>query len=84
MRTTLDIAEDVLRAAKEQARREGSSVGQVISELARRGLLASQRSDVAGVAAEEPEAFYGLRPLPSRGVVVTNELINQLRDGDIY
>ncbi|WP_161776106.1 hypothetical protein [Polycyclovorans algicola] len=28
----------------------------------------------------EPESFYGLRPFPSRGVVVTNEMIDQLRD----
>ncbi|MFT4103291.1 MAG: CopG family transcriptional regulator [Burkholderiaceae bacterium] len=36
MRTTLDIADDVLFAAKELARREKKSLGQVISELARR------------------------------------------------
>ena len=36
MRTTLDIADDVLFAAKELARREKKPLGQVISELARR------------------------------------------------
>jgi hypothetical protein len=35
MRTTLDIANDVLQAAKEHARREKKTVGEVISELAR-------------------------------------------------
>jgi hypothetical protein len=35
MRTTLDIAEDVLQAAKERARRENKTAGEVISELAR-------------------------------------------------
>jgi hypothetical protein len=39
MRTTLDIEDDVLQAAKELARREGRTAGQVISELARRSLL---------------------------------------------
>lgn len=38
MRTTLDIEADVLQAAKEIAAREGQTAGQVLSELARRGL----------------------------------------------
>ena len=40
MRTTLNIDEDVLRAAKEHARREKKTAGAVISELARRALTA--------------------------------------------
>jgi hypothetical protein len=36
MRTTLDINDDVLRAARELARRERKTVGAVISELAGR------------------------------------------------
>ncbi len=39
MRTTLDIDDDVLRAAKELARRERKSAGRVLSELARRGMV---------------------------------------------
>lgn len=38
MRTTLDIDDDVLRAARELARDEGRSIGGVVSDLARRGL----------------------------------------------
>ena len=38
MRTTLRIDEDVLRAARSLARAEGKAVGQVVSELARKGL----------------------------------------------
>ena len=30
--------------------------------------------------AEEPGAAFGFRPFPKRGVVVTNELIDQLRE----
>jgi hypothetical protein len=40
MRTTLDIDDDVLRAAKELARREKKTAGAVISELTRRALTA--------------------------------------------
>jgi hypothetical protein len=38
VRTTLDIADDVVAAAKELAAAERRSLGSVISELARRGL----------------------------------------------
>lgn len=38
MRTTLTIDDDVLRAARSLAANEEKSVGQVISDLARRGL----------------------------------------------
>ena len=38
MRTTLSIEDDVLAAAKELAKREGKSVGKVISALAREAL----------------------------------------------
>jgi hypothetical protein len=30
--------------------------------------------------ATEPESFYGFEPLPSRGTVVSNELIDKLRE----
>ncbi len=73
MRTTLDIADDVLQAAKELARKQGKTAGQVLSELARRGLHASDPHP-------HDEEFFGIHPLPPRGVVVTNELINRLRE----
>jgi hypothetical protein len=38
MRTTLQIDDDVLDAARSLARSENRTVGEVISELARRGL----------------------------------------------
>jgi hypothetical protein len=40
MRTTLDIADDVLLAVKERARREKRTAGAVLSDLARRALTA--------------------------------------------
>ena len=82
MRTTLDIDEDVLAAAKERARRENKTAGEVISELARAALVAPQP---ATLKAKEPESYYGIKPFPKRGnVVVTNELVNKLREGDAY
>jgi hypothetical protein len=80
MRTTLDIDDDVLRAAKELARRERKTAGKVISDLARRALGAIP----AGPAAREPKALYGVRPFPRRGGIVTNESIDKLRQDDAY
>ena len=78
MRTTLDIADDVLIAARELARKEKKSAGQVLSELARRGLQAGCQFQLR----EEGEEFFGFRPLPQRGVIVTNELIGRLLDDE--
>jgi hypothetical protein len=44
MRTTLDIDDGVLAAARAIAEAENRSLGSVISELARRGLVPAQRS----------------------------------------
>jgi hypothetical protein len=80
MRTTLDIADDVLQAAKERARRERKTIGEIISELARRALTAPQ----APLSVKEPKSVYGLKPFARRGGIVTNQLINKLRDEDAY
>ncbi|MFZ2627772.1 MAG: hypothetical protein WAX67_02690 [Rugosibacter sp.] len=79
MRTTLDIEDDILLAAKELARRDGTSAGRVISRLVRQALT---QPAAASVGANEPAAVYGFRPFPSRGDVVTNELVDQLRDAE--
>jgi hypothetical protein len=79
VRTTLDIANDVLQAAKELARREKKTTGEVISELARSALTTPPTR-----AAREPKAIYGFRPFPKRGGLVTNELIDKLREDDAY
>lgn len=82
MRTTLDIADDVLFAAKEIARREKKSLGQVISELARRafGQPPTEGPPPGRHPVSDPLAAYGIEPLPARGTLVTNELIDRLRD----
>jgi hypothetical protein len=79
MRTTLDIEDDVLFAAKSMARREKKTAGQVISELARKGLA----GDPAPSAAQ-PKAVYGFRPFPKEGRIVNNELIDKLREDGEY
>jgi len=78
MRTTLDIDDDVLRAAKELARREKKTAGAVISELTRRALTA------APPAGRATRAVHGFRPFPKRGGIVTNEQIDRLREEDAY
>ena len=79
MRTTLDLDDDVLASAKEIARRENKTAGQVLSELARRALTQG-----AVAARREPAAAHGFRPFASRGAVVTNALIETLRDEGEY
>lgn len=83
MRTTLDIADDVLFAAKDLARREKKSVGQVVSDLLRKALTQPNYSaDSKVLTTSERLAPYGIAPLPSRGGVVTDELIRRLRDAE--
>lgn len=90
MRTTLDIADDVLFAAKEMAQREKKSLGQTISELARRAFTQPVDASAYGTAsaprgalrASERLATYGISPLPTRGGIVSNELIDRLRDAE--
>ena len=83
MRTTVDIADDVLFAAKAIARQEKKSLGQVISELARRAFTTPPPAATPTVLrAEEPLAAYGITPLPTRGGIVSTELIERLRDAE--
>ncbi len=78
MRTTLNIEDDVLIAVKELARKERVSVGRVLSRLAREALAG--RGHLANVDAGEEKGIPGFRPFPSRGVVVSEELIERLRE----
>lgn len=92
MRTTLDIADDVLFAAKDFARRDKKTLGQVISEWSRSALqnpTVSQKATGGKAKSKqalsaEDQQFYdlGFRTLPNReGVTgVTNEMIDRIRD----
>lgn len=79
MRTTLDIEDDVLAAAKELARRQGTSAGQMVSRLLRAALSGS--ASMAPSSAGPPPEVGGFRPFPApAGQVVNNGQIDQLRD----
>ena len=73
MRTTLDIDEDVLQAAKELAATRGTSAGRILSELARRALTPPRK------AARTRNGVPLLDPRPGEGLV-TAEVVNRLRD----
>lgn len=73
MRTTLDIDEDVLQAAKELASARGTTAGRVLSELARRALTPEKAAKVRN----------GVPLLPRRppgSPRMTMKLVNELRD----
>lgn len=72
MRTTLDVADDVLAAVKEQARLENSTAGEVLSRLARQALTARH--------APSDRSIAGFRTIPKQGHVVTNDHVNTIRD----
>ena len=80
MRTTLDIDDDVLAAAKEIARRDRESAGQVVSRLLRAALVGSVHH--ATSSGPETRATGGFRPFASRGRPVTNNDIDRLRDSE--
>lgn len=72
MRTTLDIEDDILSAAKELAKQEGTTAGQIISALARKGLISN--------SPKKPTLRGGVPVLPSRGEIVTMEKVQRLMD----
>lgn len=76
MRTTINVDEDVLLAVQERARRERRTAGQVLSELARKALTGEAAAPPAG------NGVHGFEPLPHRGAVVSNALIERLLDDD--
>ena len=79
MRTTLNIDDDVLLAVKELARDQSTTASKVVSALLRQS-LARASSDSAAHREHDTRAEFGFRPFSSRGGVVTNELIDRLRE----
>jgi Arc/MetJ family transcription regulator len=75
MRTTIDIEDDVLAAARELARLQNVSAGYVVSKLMREALSGHRLQEQT-----EVRQVGGFRPFPARGVVVSNGQIDQLRD----
>jgi hypothetical protein len=79
MRTTLDIEDDVLAAAKELARLQGTSAGAMVSRLLRAALSGRPAPDAS--PGPPTTAVAGFHPFPAQaGQLVTNEQIDRLRD----
>jgi hypothetical protein len=75
MRTTLDIDDDVLQAAKELAARERSTAGAVVSRLAR----ASLQKPVG--PAQTLKVKNGIPVFPARaGEIVTLDHVQKIMD----
>ena len=73
MRTTLDLDEDILQAAKEMAAARGTTAGKIVSYLARKALT----------PARAPRVRNGVPLLPRRppGTPrLTMKQVNELRD----
>jgi Arc/MetJ family transcription regulator len=69
MRTTVDIDDDVLQAARELAVKEKSTAGKIISSLARRALATTAGSK---------RAKNAVPVLPRRGDVITIDHVKRL------
>lgn len=88
MRTTIDLEYDTLIAAKEIARAENTSLGKVISRLVRQALTGTTGTTSAPATHALPATATatatatGFVPFEARGVVVSNDLINRLRDAE--
>jgi hypothetical protein len=78
MRTTLDIDDDILLAAKEHAAREKRSLGAVISDLAREAL----RRPAAPARRGSAKSGGRFAVLPRRNEVVTLEHVRALQDAE--
>lgn len=74
MRTTLDIDDDVLQAAKEMAAGRRTTAGRVLSELARKGLEGPARR------ARERNGVPVLPRRPAGAPRPTMTRVNELRD----
>lgn len=72
MRTTLVIDDDVLTAARAIAQQSNWTIGKVVSDLARRSLRQP-------VALGERNGIP-LLPMSAKGVIVTSDIVNALRD----
>jgi hypothetical protein len=82
MRTTLDIDDDVLYAAKELAAKERKTAGKVISEFFRRAIQTGDSGSNTPSSGQPYALKNGIPILPSRGEVVTSEQIQRIMDDE--
>jgi hypothetical protein len=69
MRTTLDLDADIIAAVRSIAAARKQSMGKVVSDLVRQSLAVKVKKTPSGIPT-----------LPRRGVIVTDELIDKLRE----
>ena len=85
MRTTLDLDEDILNAAKSLAKAGQTTAGRIISDTMRRaiqmGLADPSQTMPTKSLAMEPPAVYGFVPLTSSGQqIITSDMVRAIRD----
>ena len=73
MRTTLDLDDDVMAAARELATAERRSIGAVVSELARRGLTPAR---------VEADGDLPVIRVPAGTAPITLEMVRRALDED--
>lgn len=73
MRTTLDLDDDVMAAARELAAAERRSLGSVVSDLARRGLLPARVAT---------EGDLPVIRVPAGAPPITPEMVRRALDED--
>jgi hypothetical protein len=73
VRTTLDLDDDVMTAARELAATERRSLGSVVSELARRGLTPAQVAD---------DGDLPVIRVPAGSAPITPEMVRRALDED--
>ncbi|EAQ70251.1 putative antitoxin VapB44 [Synechococcus sp. RS9909] len=78
MRTTLDIDDDLLQAAKDLAKQQRMSAGQVVSTLLRQALTQAHHSPSEAAARPHPCGFRPFAGDPSR--ITNNADVEALRD----
>lgn len=76
MRTTLAIDDDVLLIARDLARQQRRSLGEVVSDLARRSL----RPGGADASSQTMRNGFVLLPVTNPDAIVTMEMVNALRE----
>jgi hypothetical protein len=76
MRTTLEIDDDILEAAREMARLRNQGIGRAISELARRGLMTNPSP------ARELQFGIPVWKHDPGAVAVTSEMVRRLAEDE--
>ena len=85
MRTTLDLDEDILNAAKSLAKAGQTTAGRIISDTMRRaiqmGLADPSQTIATHSLVMEPQAVHGFVPLTSSGQqIVTSDMVRAIHD----